>query len=351
MQPHQPPIRTEALPAVGGILGSDPAHFVVEEIPAYAPSGEGEHLYVRIEKVGENTADVARLLSRAANVPHQEVGFAGLKDRNAVTRQWFSLPARGAPPDAWNLPPSVKVLETSRHKNKLRTGHLIGNRFVLTLSDVPECGLERARAIASVLAEKGLGNYYGAQRFGRGGSNLEKALAWAQKPAGGDRRQKNRFDEKMLPSVLQSEAFTRYLSRRLDHPEALLDGEVVRLAGAGRHFVVERASDELPRLLEKDIVLTGPMWGPKTVQSTGPALELEKEALASLELSEEGLARLERAAPGARRDLLLFTEDLELDEPAPGTLEIAFSLPSGSYATQILREFTRQPWLELRGGS
>jgi tRNA pseudouridine13 synthase len=340
MTPFRPALSTAALSPTGGRLGPLPAHFVVEEIPAYLPSGTGEHLFVWLEKEGKNTADVARLLGKCAGVKDRDIGYAGLKDRNAVTRQWFSLPRGAKPPSEWALPADVRVLETSHHQNKLRTGHLHGNRFVLTLVDVPDGGLERAQKLAAWISEKGISNAFGPQRFGRGGQNLDDALAWLAsddaRPSG------SRFDQKMLPSVLQSEIFNRYLSARIADPRPLLSGEVVRLDGTGKHFVVEDVAAELPRFEARDLHLTGPMIGPKTLQSQGEALELEERIQSELGLGAAALERLGRVAPGARRDLFLRPKNLQVHSPSPGTLELSFELPAGSYATEVLREFLHE---------
>lgn len=338
--PFVPPIEFEDLPAVGGRIGEEPEHFLVEEIPAYEPCGEGEHAYVWVEKRLQNTRDVAGHLARAAGVPLREVGYAGLKDRRAVTRQWFSLPVRSRPPEEWQLPEGVKVLSVSRHKNKLRTGHLIGNRFALGFVDVPPGGKERAELIVSRLTTSGVGNYFGPQRFGRGGQNLESALAWLRDGA----RPPRGTDAKLLSSVLQSEHFNRYAVRRLQDRSRLVFGDVVRLAGSGAHFVVEDAAAEQPRLDAGDLVLTGPMIGPRGLQAKGAARELELAVADEMGLGPDLLERLGDDAPGARRDLLLIPSEISLTEPGPGRLDFSFRLPKGAYATQVARELSRSPW-------
>ncbi len=354
MQPFEPSVTTAELPPTGGRIGDAPEHFVVEEIPAYEPCGEGEHVYLWVEKRQHNTRDVARILARAAGVQERDVGFAGMKDRQAVTRQWFSLPPGAQVPETWPLPEGICVLAHSRHKNKLRTGHLIGNRFEITLVDLAEGGPERAEAIAARLRERGCSNAFGPQRFGRGGQNLARAWEWLLQeaspgqPAGTERRQSRRLgrrgpDPKLLSSVIQSEIFNRYLERRLQTGKPLLHGEVVRLNGTGSHFVVEDATIELPRYLTGDLRLTGPMVGPKTLQAKGPAHALEEEILAELGLTPELLSALARHAPGTRRDLLLLPEQLVVSEH-PGELRLSFTLPAGAFATQLVREFTHAPW-------
>jgi len=338
--PLVPPIETSDLPAVGGRIGDAPEDFLVEEIPAYAPSGEGDHTYVWVEKRLANTRDVAGVLARAAGVPIREVGYAGLKDRRAVTRQWFSLPFRSRPVEQWELGDGIAVLEVSRHRNKLRTGHLIGNRFTLGFVDVPDGGRERAEKILARIFAGGVGNYFGPQRFGRGGQNLPLAKSWLE----GGTRPPRGTDPKLLSSVLQSEHFNRYAARRLTARNRLLLGDVVRLRGSGAHFVVEDAALEQPRLDAGDIVLTGPMLGPRGLQAKAAARELELELAAELELSDELLERLGQHAPGTRRDLLLEPTEVALSEPESGRLTFSFRLPAGAYATQLARELSRSPW-------
>ncbi len=349
--PMEPPIACADLPAAGGHLGTVPTDFIVDEIPLYSPSGEGEHIYVRLRKRGLTTPDLLRLVSRAARVRERDIGVAGMKDKHAVTSQWLSLPRGAAPCDSWELPESVELLEVSRHSNKLRTGHQAGNHFELRVVDASQGALERAQAIAARLREQGLPNYFGAQRFGHDGRNLADALDWlsAQRDRSRNARRGHRFQDKLLPSVLQSEVFNRYLARRmvlgLDN---LLQGEVVRLDGSASVFVVEDVARELPRLSQRDIHLTGPLPGAKMRAATHDPARIEAEVLAELGLSEEAFVLLGDRAPGTRRDLLMWPKDLEVREDDTGALILSFALPSGGYATQLVREFTRAAWLTPR---
>lgn len=371
--PTEPCIRTAHLAGTGGKIGPDPEDFEVEEIPAYPLSGTGSHEFLLVEKRGENTRDVARILARIAGISERDVGFAGMKDRHAVTRQWFSVPHDAKVGErVWELGPTARVVERTRHENKLRTGHLIGNRFRITLVDVPEARIPDAELIAEALRGEGLVNFFGPQRFGREGRNLAEALGWLQREVrragahaerendsggGSGRRERSKGrhsgkrgpDEKLLSSVIQAELFNRYASRRLALAEPLIVGEAVRLRGTGSHFVVEALERELPRQAAGDLLLTGAMIGPRTLQSAGRALEFEHLAQAELGLGAAELTALARHAPGSRRDLLLVPEELDF-APLPGNrLELRFRLPAGAYATQVVREFTRTPWAEARG--
>lgn len=341
IHPHTPPLWTTALPGTGGAIGPKLEDFQVDEVPAYLPSGSGEHLYVRVRKRGMTTRDAALALSRAAGVPERDLGYAGMKDKHGVTSQWLSLPGNARPPETWALPPELELLESSRHGNKLRTGHLRGNRFRIALTGTVPGAADHARAILARLAEHGHANYFGTQRFGREGKNLSDALAWL---SGEQRlpRGRERFLVKLYASVLQAEAFNRYTTKRLElGADRLLAGEVVRLAGAGASFVVTDPAVEQPRLDARDLCLTGPMPGPKMRAAAAAALELETAVLAELGLTDLALRELGRHAPGTRRDLLVTVEEPRVSEDGE-RLVLEFGLPAGSYATGVVRELTRR---------
>ncbi len=347
--PHDPPYLTAELPEVGGELGPLPEHFVVDEVPLYLPSGSGEHLYVRVQKRSLNTTDLVRQIARTAGVRPQDIGYAGMKDKHAVTSQWLSLPRTAVPPDSWSLPEGAAVLEASYHNNKLRTGHQKGNRFRIRLVKVEAEGLRKAEEICAAIQRHGLVNYFGEQRFGHGGNNLMAALRFASEGAR-SRSPKARFHNKLYPSVLQAEVFNRYATARIERGlKSPLAGEVVRLSATHSFFQVEVPETEMPRWQTRDILPTGPIFGPRMRAASGPALELEESAQAALGLTPDMLASLGRMAQGTRRDLLVFPESLTVREVAPGELELEFELPSGSYATQLVRELTRAPRFGARG--
>jgi tRNA pseudouridine13 synthase len=332
---------TADLPAPGGAIGPEPEDFRVDEIPLFEPEGRGEHLYVLLRKRRWTTPDAIRALARAAGIRERDVGSAGLKDKHAVTTQWLSLPSAARPVESWQLPDGLEVLSTSRGERKLRTGQQRGNRFRIHLTGTGEDGLVRAQAIGARLSELGLPNYFGVQRFGHRGDNLEHALSWLEggATATGPRA---RFLRKLYPSVIQSEIFNRYLALRLELGTRLLvDGEVVRLDGSNSMFVVTDPEREQPRLLARDIHPTGPMIGPKMKTAERAALELEQRAADDLGLSPAARERLDRLAPGTRRDLIVWPGDLTIGVAEDNGLLLEFSLPSGSYATQLIREFTR----------
>jgi tRNA pseudouridine13 synthase len=343
-QIHDPPHSTSELPGISGAIGEQPEDFRVQEIPAYLPSGDGEHWYVELEKRSLSTPDLVRRIAEAAGVDSRDIGYAGLKDKHAITTQWLSLPGRAQAPDTWSLPEAIRLLRVSRHANKLRTGHLNGNRFRITLSGVEPDALPRAQAIAERLRAQGMPNYFGAQRFGRGGENVERALSWL---GGGGRARLPPFLLKLYPSVVQSELFNRYLTLRRELGlERTLSGEVVRLEGSYASFVVEDPEAETRRLAARDIHLTGPMFGPKMRPAQGRPLELEAEVCAALSVDARVQQVLAKFAPGARRDLVVFPKDLQLGADEPGRLWLEFSLPAGSYATILVRELLRSRLLD-----
>jgi tRNA pseudouridine13 synthase len=344
IRPLEPALMDPDLPRIDAQIGPAPEDFVVDEIPLYPQSGAGEHCYVRVEKRGFTTPAMVRAVTRAAGVDERDVGYAGLKDKQAVTRQWLSLPTKARPPSEWQLPEGIVVVEHTRHSNKLRTGHLLGNRFRITL-DTPDLGaLETASAIAVELRARGLFNYFGGQRFGRRGDGLRQAIDWLR--AGGRVHGVPRFLGKLYPSVIQAEVFNRYFSaRRALGLDRLLAGEVVRLDGAGAMFSVEDTEREAPRLASGDIHLTGPIFGPKARPASREAAALELTIIEELGLSPEALDKLGRLAPGTRRDLIAPISELSLSWAGVSRLEVEFSLPSGSYATEVIRQFTHGPFL------
>ena len=351
--PHEPPIAFDDLPGTGGHVGTEPEDFCVDEIPLYDFTGEGPHTYVRVRKRDWTTRDMIRSLARTAGVSDRDVGSAGMKDRWAVTTQWLSFPEGCRSPEDWDLEGGLEVIEVTHHGNKLRTGHLRANRFSIRLQDCPENGaesgassaLERAQALVAAINERGLPNYFGPQRFGNAGMNVERSLRWL---GGRTRGPRKAHVAKFNASVLQSEVFNRYVSaRRKLGLERLFVGETVRLNGSGSVFTVTDPEADAPRLAAGDIVLTAPMVGPKARVAEGPLVQLEQAAIEGAGLDEVALGRLAQFGKGARRDILMFPEVLSV-ERSDDRLVLTFVLPSGSYATQLTREFTRGPWLEPR---
>ncbi|MGA9523546.1 MAG: tRNA pseudouridine(13) synthase TruD, partial [Myxococcaceae bacterium] len=261
-----PLVTADVLPA-GGLIKATPEDFIVEEVPAYEPSGEGDHLYLWVEKRGRDTAEVARLLARAGGVPEREVGYAGMKDRQGITRQWFSLPAIAEPKLADFAAENVQVLERKRHRNKLRTGHLRGNRFRIRVRDVKDAGA--ALAAFERLQSSGVPNYFGEQRFGREDDNA----ALGRKLLRGERleRAPTPFQRRLYLSAWQSLLFNRALAQRIEEGTLgrALPGDVLRKADTGGLFVCEDPVVDQPRVDRFEVSPAGPLLGPKMPKAAG----------------------------------------------------------------------------------
>jgi len=330
------PLSTAQLPGTGGAIKSQAADFVVEELPLYEPGGSGEHVYLKIEREGLSTRDLVVALGRLFHLPSRAIGTAGMKDKHARATQSFSLhlhqgePAGIAERVQGEL--GVRVLSAARHANKLRMGHLLGNRFRVLLRGAGPDALERGRAIADALSARGLPNAFGPQRFGAQGDNAERALALFREPRRG-------WSAELLLSAWQSARFHEWLARRLELGclPALLDGDIAKRHD-GPIFDVEHAAAEEPRRVAREIVPTGPLYGAQMRWAKGPALALEQELLATSGIDAAALARA--GLPGTRRAAWIYPAGIAL-EAQPEGLWVGFELPKGSYATVVLREFTK----------
>jgi tRNA pseudouridine13 synthase len=314
-----------------------PEDLVVEEIDAFPPSGSGEHLLLTVRKRSMNTAFAAKRIAAWAGVEESAIGYAGLKDRHALTMQRFSvwLPKKIAPDIAGLQSEDLQVLDHAWHARKLPRGALAGNRFVLTLRDV-QGDAEAIAARAQAVAAHGVPNYFGEQRFGRGGDNVGKALAMF---AG---RRVKREERTHLLSAARSQLFNRVLAARVADGSwgHGMDGEVWMLDGSRSVFGPEPWSEALAARLEAfDIHPTGPLWGRGALRSAGLARACEEAALAG----EEAMrlrAGLETAGLNQeRRSLRLRPDGMRAAQPSPDVLELRFSLPPGCYATSVLAEF------------
>ena len=328
--------RAHGAPVLDARLRAAPEDFFVEELPGFEASGAGEHLLLTVEKRGMNTAFAARRIAAWAGVDESAIGYAGLKDRHAVTRQRFTvwLPKKIAPDLEALQSDDLRVLEHAWHARKLPRGALTGNRFVLVLRDVEgeRAAIEtRLQAIAS----QGVPNYFGEQRFGRGGGNVQQAVAMF---AG---RRVKREERTMLLSAARSELFNRVLAARVEagNWNAALDGEVWMLDGSRSVFGPEAFTDELQaRLAAFDIHPTGPLWGEGELRSTDASRDLELAAMQG-DTATRLRNGLERAGlKQERRALRLRPDAIAWRWLDDGALELAFALPPGCYATTLLRE-------------
>ncbi|MGI9272882.1 MAG: tRNA pseudouridine(13) synthase TruD [Woeseiaceae bacterium] len=314
-------------------IRSQASDFQVTEICTIDFTGEGEHDFLWIEKSATNTHWVAERLASFASVPVRDVGYAGMKDRHAVTRQWFSVRRTGDVEWSRFAADGVVVLEQQQHRRKLRRGAHSGNSFKIALrsaaiaqhADVFEQRLQ-------LIAEQGVPNYFGAQRFGRGGGNISLCKSLF---AG---RKMSRAKRSIALSTARSLIFNDFLNRRVCDQtwNKILPGELANLNGSGSVFPVDELSEELAARCEaQDIHPSGPLWGDGSPRSTGIVARLESATAEDHRDLAQGLvaARMEPAS----RALRLLVSDLRhhFDD---GVLWLEFNLTKGGYATSVLRE-------------
>lgn len=327
-------------PQASGVLKASPQDFVVVEDLGYAPDGDGEQLLVRIRKTGCNTRFVAEALAKFVKIHPRDVSFAGMKDRHAVTEQWFCLrlPGKTTPDMRDFVLEGVEVLESARHRRKLRTGALQGNAFTLVLRDIDD--RDAAERRLQQIAAGGVPNYFGSQRFGHGGSNLLMAQRWAANEIQVRERNKRSF----LLSAARSAMFNQVVSDRLAQQGGLtqvLPGDALQLTGRGSWFVADAA--ELDSLQQRvnagELRITAPLPGSGEPGPRDDALACEQQSLAG---QEPLIALLTREkVDAARRAMLVVPRDLRWTWQDDHTLALNFWLPAGSFATSVVRELLR----------
>ncbi|MAE76036.1 MAG: pseudouridine synthase [Planctomycetes bacterium] len=361
---------TQDIPAITGRVRAEPEDFVVDERLAYELTGEGTHLWFRIEKRELTTFEVIRRLARAFGRREDDFGHAGLKDRNAVTRQWLSLEF-ASPEDVEAVDiAGLDVLEVTRHGNKLKVGHLRSNRFQIRVRDTADGDEARAREVIEVLTARGLPNWFGEQRFGHRGVTpklgrallagdfdeflrlfaegssdglVRRALSTAEqrgRAEPGVRSLPKRFLS-LCTSAVQSEVFNRVLAARLQTLDQVCDGDIAYKHDNGACFLVKDAAEEAPRLARFEISPSAPLPGKACLRAAGAQADIESTAMEQLHLtwdsfdvggpwSQKGGRRALRV-PLARAGIAREGDDLVLD----------FSLPKGSYATAVLGELLK----------
>ena len=332
---------------IGGRIKERVEDFEVEEIPAYEPCGEGHHCFLWLEKRDVDARSLIEIVAGHFGVSKADIGTAGSKDRRAITRQWVSIPAAavedGDAPATGTIADGVEVLRQVNHKNKLRTGHLRGNRFRLRIrgTDLRGNALQRAvDAVGTAIEGDGLPNYYGSQRFGDGGSTLRAGWKWLTK----GRAPGGRFLRRMAASALQSEIFNRVLARRLTDKtwRTVMDGDIFeKVDTGGRFWIDESERQETQRRLDDGAIsVTGPMPGSRDGLAKGEAGAMEREVIAELGIDEQAFGVFGRRARGTRRALTVFPRHFQWRVDDGDEVCLEFELPSGSYATVLLREFT-----------
>jgi tRNA pseudouridine13 synthase len=388
-----------------GTIKADYADFFVEELPLYAASGDGTHTYVLIEKAGLSTLQAVQVLAAALNVGRRDIGFAGMKDARAVARQWFSVEHVPADRLAQLEIPRVRVLAVTRHTNKLRLGHLRGNRFEIKVRQTEPQRLADAQRALAELERRGVPNYFGPQRFGGRGNTWEigqamlqneaeraldvllgrpnaadhgairharklydlgkyadavrlwpgmfrderRALRVLARTAGNKRRAWAAIDKRtrlFYISAYQSFLFNQVLAQRLPLGiDRLWAGDLAWLHAKGAVFQVLDPAVEQPRADAFEISPTGPLFGYRMSRPCGAAQELEARVLAAEQLAADAFRAGPLRSKGARRPLRFQPElakvDLGADEGGP-YLDLRFTLAPGCYATCLLRELFHQ---------
>jgi tRNA pseudouridine13 synthase len=400
------PFLTANLPGTGGALKERPEDFVVEELPLYEPSGQGEHVCCLVQKTGLSTFDAIDRMADALGARRGDIGYAGMKDAQAVTRQLFSIWGTTEEAVAGLRLPGLEVQWARRHGNKLRLGHLAGNRFSVKVRGVAAADQPRAPAILDVIQKRGLPNYFGEQRFGHrhnnhllgaavirsddaallrlllGGADasiddaqsagarrafdqgeLERAMRLYPRRCGIERRVLARLiktgkphvaaraiDERLRRlwvSALQSDLFNRLVAQRVDALDRLLDGDLAWKHDNGAVFLVESAAAEQSRCDVMEISPTGPLVGYRMTLPGGRPLEMEQAVFASAGLKPDDFRQAgHHKVKGSRRPLRVLVGDVQLgcgvDDRGPH-LALTFTLPAGSFATTLLREVTKSP--------
>lgn len=384
--------------AVVGNLGKTPEDFVVEEVPLYTPQGEGEHCYFLVEKHNRTTLNVVNELATYLNIKEVDIGYAGLKDKNAITSQVISIRMTGKEPPEIKLK-NCKIKFIGRHLNKIKIGHLKGNRFILTLENLEQGYAKKLEAKIDYIKKFGFPNYFGAQRFGNRFNNHLAGLSVLKKDykqacfylAGDSANEKNlqakqarefyengefqrahdtfplyflnerkilkeiikgenrekraylkcdRKTRELLFNALQSYLFNLYVTKRYEKSLEFIQGDVALLSTNLAPFIVEEPNIENLRLLKKEIMLSGPLYGYKMIRSQAEAANLEEDILQKCELSYDSFASPSEDSKfqGARRPLTTFAEDVAMQEVSATKARLSFFLPSGSYATIVLQE-------------
>jgi tRNA pseudouridine13 synthase len=348
-----PPLATPDLPGISGRIKTVPEDFEVEEVPAYEPSGQGEFLYLWIEKRGMGAEYFVRQVARRLEIPPGEVGTAGLKDRHAITRQLVSVPASAEPRLGALEGEGIRVLRVSRHGNKLKAGHLHGNRFRILIRDVAANAAELLPPLIDRLRRDGLPNLYGPQRFGHDGETVLSGLALLRgepPPTSATGRRVNArspFLRRLVLSAAQSALFNHYLGQRLRDGllRRVLPGDVMAKWPFGGLFVTSDVPTEQTRFNAREIVSAGPMFGRKLFAAAGEAAEREATVLWEAGLTPTAFHGFGKLLAGTRRHNLIYLEDLT-GAVEPEGARLTFTLPAGSYATVLLREITKSEGLD-----
>jgi tRNA pseudouridine13 synthase len=331
--------RVWGAPTGTAVIRQHPEDFLVEEQLGFEPSGEGEHVFLQVEKRRRNTLDVAQKISALAGVAIREIGYSGLKDRNAVTRQWFSVGLAGKSAPDWShleTDGDVKILTVARHLRKLRRGSHDGNRFQINLRDLQADKPALEQRLGHI-KEEGVPNYFGEQRFGRSGSTLSGARNWMERGGRIPRARRG-----LYLSALRSSLFNGALAGRIEDGNwcDIRAGGVCMLRGSRSFFVCEEADAEIEqRCASGDISPGVPLWGEIGERES---IRLAAEASGIRNAHEETCNFLQRQGLElAWRSVRLQPDDFSWQFCDDGRLQLNFTLSAGCYATALLAELVQ----------
>lgn len=335
-----------------------PRDFVVDEIPLYEFSGEGEHLILQVRKKSLSTSEMIGQIARYLGIKNKEIGYAGLKDKHAMTKQYISLHKKYEEALENFNHENIKILSKTYHNNKIRIGHLKGNRFYIKVKKVNPTSAAKIDEALKNIQNAGMPNYFGYQRFGNDGDNH----ILGEKLAKGDARERNPRVKKLLINAYQSHLFNLWLSRRLEinslvssfeakeisellnmpndevlkmkaqkHPFKLITGDAMEHYPHGKLFEYEGSPEDLQRFNDRAISVTGLLCGKKVKNATGLAGEIEKAFDDEIN------------ADGARRYAWVYPTEIEgRFNQVEAQYEMNFTLPKGSYATVFIEEIAKK---------
>lgn len=330
-------------PVGSAVIRTEPEDFIVNEVLGYEPTEEGEHLFLVIKKRNTNSEWVARQIAKLAGVKKMDVGFAGMKDRRAVTTQTFTVRITGMDEPDWKQlnhdedGEQIEVISVHRHQRKIKRGDLAGNRFVITLRQLEGEQAELDKRLEQI-QKSGFPNYFGEQRFGFDGNNLLQATKMFQREI----KVKDRSKRSIYLSAVRSYLFNQLLSLRVaaNNWDKVIDGDWVWTEEDPRGFTFDGANAQHLELFEQGkLIAAGPLWGDGRSLTQADAHQFEQEIGSRNDLWIEGLkaARMDQG----RRALQVKVDDLQWCWHGVDTLTIEFFLPPGSYATSLLAELCK----------
>lgn len=331
----KPPIKTARIKSV-------PEDFIVYEVPKYTGSGFGHHIYLWVRKKNISGGDLLRILSGALKIDQRLIGTAGTKDRRAVTFQWVSIPREFERRLRFLDLPGISVLKTVPGSNKIKTGHLWGNRFIVRLRGVDSPDVEGIASAIRQLKTRGFPNLFGTQRFGNNGSNLWLGLDMLEQGNHGRRRRMSPFKRRMAISAVQSALFNLYCKERAlaTGLDSIMPGDVLMKNTGGIFWSDDNKKDQ-DRINISEVGITGPIFGPRMFQPMHESALFEGSIIDAVGMNKDTFLPFIRIARGTRRRLLIKPLFLGFQVDR-GTVELSFFLPPGSYATVMLRELVKK---------